>query len=251
MGFEWNPNLEAKALHLKVNENKTYQAIADELGTTLSSAKHKIRRLQQKSNLDKYKHTFEKSTQLLPFLKNQSDLNILETHAGFGAMTEFYSLFGQVTSLELKQERVEAINALGIKQVRAVKCDSEHEVFRLIYAKEKFDVIDVDPYGYPSRLFPHIFKLIDDGHVVITLPMIGVAQMNKLTIAHLKVFWGVDYRNKSQYIDRFIARLTDYAFMNKHKLTPVSVERFDRIYRLVFKTKRTSLNDIVGLKVNR
>ncbi len=57
--FGWNPELEEKVLKLK-QEGKTYRQIANDIGSTLSSVKHKVRRLQQNNNLDKYKHTKEK-----------------------------------------------------------------------------------------------------------------------------------------------------------------------------------------------
>lgn len=249
--MNWTPELEKEALRLKNAEGLTYEQTAKALGTTMSSIKHKIRRLQQKQNLDKYKHTTEKSDQILKFIPKKNKLSILETHGGFGGMTQEYSKLGTVTSLEIKQERVEHLQNLELENHEAIKCDSEHYIFKMIFEKRKFDVIDVDPYGYPSRYFPHIFKLIDDGLMVITLPMIGVAQMNKLTIAHLQSFWGVDYKDKAGYINNFLIRLKDYAFMNKHEFEVLDISKFDRVYRILIKTKKTSLNDIVGLKVNR
>jgi tRNA G26 N,N-dimethylase Trm1 len=54
----------------------------------------------------------------------------------------------------------------------------------------RYDVIDIDPYGLPSRLFPYVFGLIDDGLMFMTFPMLGVAQINKITIRHYQAFWG-------------------------------------------------------------
>jgi len=250
MTFQWNTNLEEKALDLK-SKGITLREISIELGTTISSIKHKIRRLQQKQNLDRYKHTIEKKEQMARFIPKSVDLAILETHAGFGCMTEFYSEHGQVTSIELKEERVNEINSQNLPGVTTINGDCERLIFNHIVNKDKYDIIDIDPYGYPSRLFPHIFSLMTDGIMVITLPMIGVAQMNKLTIAHLKVFWGVDYRDKETYIDKVLQKLKDYGYMYKNKVDVLEVSKFDRIYRIVIKVKKTSLNEIVGLKVNR
>lgn len=249
--MKWTVELEQLALKLKNEDGLTYIQVAERLGTTLSSIKHKIRRLQQKQNLDKYKHTVEKSEQARKYLPHLLNPRILETHAGFGGMTQFYSKYGHTTSLELKEERVEAVKNCRLPNNQVIQCDSEEYVYRLISRRERYDVIDLDPYGYPSRYFPHVFKLMNDGILFVTLPMIGVAQINKITIAHLSSFWGVDYRDTASYLEAVIRRMTEYAFMHKKRITVLESPKFGRIYRLVIKVESVSLNDLVGLKINR
>ena len=249
--MKWTTELEQLALKLKNEDGLTYTQVADQLGTTLSSIKHKIRRLQQKQNLDKYKHTKEKSEQACKYLPQLLNPRILETHAGFGGMTQFYSTYGHTTSLEIKKERVEAVRKKRLQNNQVIQCDSEEYVYRLISHRERYDVIDLDPYGYPSRFFPHIFKLMNEGILFVTLPMIGVAQINKITIAHLISFWGVHYSDTSSYLETVIKRMTEYAFMHKKRITVLESPKFGRIYRLVIKVESVPLNELVGLKVNR
>lgn len=247
--IKWDSALESTAKEMRSN-GATYQEIANELGFSMTAVKHKIRRIQQGENMDRYKHTREKSGQAVKFMPEGS-LNILETNCGFGGMTEFYADFGDVECYDIKKDRVHFVNDLGFENVQAIHADSELEMARLSYNKCVFDVVDIDPYGMPSRYFPLAFSLIDDGVMLITLPMIGVAQINKITIRHLQAFWGVELSEKGRYLDSVISRLKDYAFMHKREIEVLDVLKIDRIYRVCMKVTKKSCCDIVGLKVNR
>lgn len=247
--MKWTKELEEKCFLMRGNKS-TYKEIAKELGTTESSVKHKVRRISQSNNEDKYKHTKEKVEILDRFLIG-SNLKVLETNSGFGGLSEFYSGFGHVECYDIDEKRVRHVNSIGSENIDAFKGDSEKEVIRLLHQKRKYDIVDIDPYGMPSRYFPYVFGLIDKGILSVTLPMIGVAQMNKITIEHLMVFWGVDYKDKESYVDKVIERMSDYAFMQKRSISVLDVSRIDRIYRITLSVEKKSLCDIVGLKVNR
>lgn len=247
--MKWSAEKEREALQRR-GAGETYRSIGESLGFSATSVKHKVRRLQQAANNDKYKHTAEKRALAVQYLSG-TGLRILETHAGFGGMTGLYSRYGTVESYDIAQPRVEAVNALAQNGVTAIKADSEREIIRLLASGCVFDVVDIDPYGMPSRYFPHVFGLINDGLLFITLPMIGVAQMNKITIRHLEAFWGVDYKDKDSYISTVIKKLEDCAFMHKRAIEVLQVERIDRVFRLALKVEKRSLCDIVGLVVNR
>lgn len=244
----WNEETETKALSMR-KANNTYKQIAIELGTTTNSVKHKIRRLLQDENMDRYKHTKEKQEQAIKYIHGVN--NILETCCGFGGMTEFYNKFGLVECYDIKKPRVDFINELGLSGVTCIKADSEQEIYKLLVNKRVYDVIDIDPYGMPSRYFPSVFGLIDNGLLFVTLPMIGVAQINKITIRHLEAFWGVSLDDKDTYTDKVFARMQDYAFMHKREIALLDCVRIDRIYRLCIKVEKKSCCDIVGLVVNR
>lgn len=232
----WNEETEKKVLGLRC-KGKTYKAIAEEIGTTETSVKHKVRRLQQGENLDRYKHTAEKQQQAAKYIAG-TDNYILETHCGFGGMTEFYSRFGEVESYDIDSKRVGFVNELGLEGVTAIKADSEQEIIRVLANKCVYDVVDIDPYGFPSRYFPYVFGIVDKGLLFITLPMIGVAQVNKITIRHLAAFWGVTLDDKDRYIERVFSRMRDYAFMHKREIELLDCEKIDRIYRLCIKVEK-------------
>jgi tRNA G26 N,N-dimethylase Trm1 len=112
-------------------------------------------------------------------------------------------------------------------------------------------VIDVDPYGFPSRYFPTVFGLIDDGVLFLTFPVMGVAQINKITIEHYRVFWDINLSDKDCYTDKIVKKLKDYAFMQKRSIEVLEIKKIDRIYRFAIKVKQESLLKIVGLEVNK
>lgn len=245
----WNNETESKLLRLR-SEGKTYSEIGNILGTTATSAKHKTRRLQQADNQDRYKHTDEKRRQVDKFVSGFG-LHTLETHCGFGCMTEKYHEYGSVMSIDIKQDRVDAVNAKMLDDVTCIKADSEREVLLLLYHKCVFDVVDVDPYGLPSRYFPNVFGLINDGWLFLTFPMLGVAQINKITIEHYRSFWGIELSDKDEYVEKITHRLKQYAFMHKREIKVFEIVKIGRIYRMAIRVKKSSLCDIVGLTVNR
>ena len=250
--MKWNASKEAIALSLR-SEGKTYREIAAAMNTTTTSVKHKIRRLSQASNLDKYKHTSEKTEQLLAVLNciSSDAIHILETHSGFGGMTEQYQKIGDVECYDIDSRRVDHINTLCMEGVTAIKGDSECEIHRLIFHKCVYDIVDIDPYGLPSRYFSHAFSLIKDGIMFLTFPMMGVAQINKITIRHYQAFWGIELSDKDIYIQKIIAKLEDFAFQCKREIDFLDIRKIDRVFRIAIRVKKKSLCDIVGLKVNR
>ena len=250
--MKWDTSKEAIAVNLRA-DGKTYREIGEAMNITATSVKHKIRRLSQSSNMDKYKHTSEKTEQLLAASNciNGNSIHILETHSGFGGMTEQYQKIGDVECYDIDQKRVDHINELCMEGVTAIKGDSEQEIYRLISARCTYDIVDIDPYGFPSRYFPHAFSLIKDGIMFLTFPIMGVAQINKITIRHYQAFWGIELSDKDVYIEKIKAKLEDFAFQHKREIDFLDIRKIDRVFRMAIRVKRKSLCDIVGLKVNR
>jgi hypothetical protein len=250
--MEWNNETESLAMKYR-NEGMTYPWIASQMGTTATSIKHKVRRMSQASNMDKYKHTKEKSSQLdaVAELLPSKKLFTLETHCGHGGMTGLYQALGEVECYDIVQERVDYINSKHMEGVTAIKGDSEMEIYRLVANRCIYDIVDIDPYGFPSRYFPHAFHLIKNGILFLTFPVMGVAQINKITIRHYQAFWGIQLADKDIYLDKIKAKLVDMAFQCKREIQFLNITKVGRIYRMAIKVDQKSLCDIVGLTVNR
>lgn len=77
----WTGAMEAQIMGYK-KQGASCQAIARKIGASVSAVKHKIRRLQQAQNLDRYKHSEEKWAQLEPVIT--PGIRILETHTQIG-----------------------------------------------------------------------------------------------------------------------------------------------------------------------
>ena len=234
------------------DDGMTYQRIASSIGTTANSVKHKVRRLNQDANEDRYRHTKEKIEQIDRIIDRDIGY-VLETHAGFGGLTNHYADLAkhEVLAMEIKGERCLALNKHGREIVHVAKCDSEHEILHHLYHRHEFDILDIDPYGMPSRYFPHALKLIRNGFLFVTFPIYGVAQMNKLTIEHLRVFWNITPADKHRYCDLVISRMIDFGFMTKREVTHLETMQIGRVFRVAFKITRKSLCELVGLVVKR
>jgi len=242
---------EATLIRLKDKDKYTYNQIAEILGTTVSSVKHKYVRINQKNNDDRHHHPEEKIDQIKNVLGDKQNLKILETNAGFGNLTKVYSNYGEVIAQDIDKARVDFLESLNLPNVTAIKCDSFNYQFKRVYEKEKYDVIDLDPYGFPSRYFPSVFEMINDGWLFVTFPKLGVQQINKIMVEHYRVFWGIHIDEKDTYKAKIINKIVDYGFQCKREVELINVLELDRMYRFLFKVDKASMLDLVGLEVNR
>jgi len=248
--FKWNEHNERSLLQLRDEEKLTYREIAERLGTTISSVKHKYVRLNQVSNEDRHHHPKEKSEQIRRVLTGD-ELNILETNAGRGNLTAVYREYGTVTAQEIDGKKVKEINDRGWKEVTAIKCDSFREIHRHICERKVFDVIDLDPYGFPSRFFPHVFELIIDGVLFVTFPKLGVQQINKITQEHYRVFWGISLSDKRRYEDKIHSKIRDFGLMHYRDVDLIERVDLGRMFRYAYRVRRESALKLVGLEVKR
>jgi hypothetical protein len=160
---------------------KTYRAI-----------RHDVVREKQKNNSNEVHHPDEKINQIKKvfsewnFDENKIP-NILELFAGQGNCTRVYESYGKVTAYDKKHLKTG---------------DSYIEYHRLIADKNKFDVIDLDPYGFPNRFFPDIFLLIENGILFVTMPKPYVNILNGITQTHLISYYDEHNPNEQTIIER-------------------------------------------------
>lgn len=245
--MKWNADNEKKLMELKEQGCSTEQ-IAELLETTPSSVKHKYTRLKQKGNADSHHHPIEKSQQVKRILDDiEGDIFVLETHAGHGNLTEIYSLYAkEVLSYEIDKKKCEHINQIGHDNVVCLKKDSLKEMHLSIYQNLKFNVIDVDPYGFPSRYFPDIFELIDDGYLFVTFPKWGCTQINNITKHHVKTFYGFDGGNNGEFIECCISTLKNQALRTYKHLEVLDVLDLKKVYRVAMKIKKENAFAMCG-----
>ncbi|SHE67091.1 N2,N2-dimethylguanosine tRNA methyltransferase [Seinonella peptonophila] len=231
---------------MKDVENKSYKEIAEVLNTTVSSVKHKYIRLHQSKNNDKHHHPIEKKEQINRVLSKDQQYRILETHAGNGNLTKLYLEFGEVVAHDIDQTKICRLEQIKNPNLKIMKCDSFKRIHHYIYEKQKFNVIDLDPYGYPSRFFPHIFQLIEEGYFFMTIPKIGVQQVNKIMIEHYRLFWGMDLSDKESYVQKIDAKMKDFALCYFRTLDLIDCVDLGRLYRLAYKVKKESAFNLFG-----
>tara|TARA_Y100000310_G_scaffold274715_1_gene290897 strand:- start:2193 stop:2789 length:597 start_codon:yes stop_codon:yes gene_type:complete len=192
-----------------------------------TAAKHKTTRVLQDQNADQYHHPSEKIMQLNEF-KNFLTGDILEVFAGKGNLTEYYEQFGTVTPM-----------------TKAVFGDSFNAIYKLRADKKKFNVIDIDSYGYPDKFFPVAFELMkDECLLVFTFPVVGVNCLNGITEQHFINFW----RSARPTIGDVTGILTDMALREWRLLQLLDVKKIKSIWRFVCLCKRQKATVMCNVK---
>jgi len=200
--------------------------------------RHVVIRKKQAMNSSEVHHPDEKINQLEKFLKNEKNfrdlwdkksLKILELFAGQGNLTKEYVKYGIVDAYDK----------------RYLKTGDSYLVFhRLIAERKKYDLIDLDPYGFPNRFFPDIFLLIDKGALVITMPKPFVNILNGITQTHLISYFG----KPNPDLETIILRIALWGLCHWRQVELLDVVDFGRIWRLFFKVKRVKSTDYTGVR---
>jgi len=192
-----------------------------------SAEKHKIIRLKQNQNADEYHHPDEKITQLNEF-KHFLTGDILEVFAGKGNLTKYYNNFGRVTPMT-KEEFGNSFDA----------------IYKMRSDRKRYNVIDIDSYGYPDKFFPVVFELMkDECLLVFTFPIVGINCLNGIMEQHFINFW----RSARPTIGDITGILTDMALREWYLLQLIDVRKIKRIWRFVFTAKRKKATVFCNVK---
>ena len=218
----------------KSNIKKTYRAI-----------RHDIVREKQNNNDDIVHHPNEKINQIKKVLSG-IDLSILELFSGNGNCTKIYSEYGEVIAFEKKSIVYNSLveNTKDCMLVHCNKADSFLEFHKLIYLKHKYDVIDLDPYGFPNRFFPDIFLLIDKGILFVTMPKPYVNILNGITSAHLISYYG--QQNPSE--QTIIERIALWGLCHWRKVELIDSVDCKSVWRFAFSVEKVKATDYTGVK---
>lgn len=195
--------------------------------------RHDVVRLKQKENAPDVHHPDEKVAQIERVFKdefpNSGDIKILELFAGRGNLTRVYEEHGYV---------------LAYDKTHLKSGDSYIEYHRLISEKKTFNVVDLDPYGFPNRFFPDVFLLINDGLLFVTMPKPYVNILNGITQAHLISYYDTHNPTEQQIVDRIAA------FGLCHWRKVVLIDRVDckSVWRFCFKVEKVKATDYTGVR---
>ena len=200
---------------------KTYRAI-----------RHDIVREKQRQNSNEVHHPDEKIHQIrMVFESSKFDKrpNILELFSGQGNCTKVYQEYGDVTAYDKKYLKTG---------------DSFLEYHRLIADKKKFDIIDLDPYGFPNRLFPDVFLLIDKGVMFITMPKPYVNILNGITQTHLISYFDTHNPTMEQIIERTVL----FGLCHWRKLELIDVVDCKSVWRFAFAVEKVKATEYTGVR---
>ena len=189
--------------------------------------RHDIIRTKQKNNSDDVHHPTEKKEQIKKFLK-KDNVKILELFSGQGNLSALYEEYGDLEKYDKK---------LGTG-------DSFKVFHDLISKNKKYDVIDLDPYGFPSRFFPDIFKLIDNGLMFITFPKPFVNILNGITQTHLYAY----YQDTNPSLEQIQNKIALYGLCHWRKVEFLNVVDLGRLWRFVIKVERVKATQYTNTK---
>jgi hypothetical protein len=208
-----------------MNTTKTYRAL-----------RHDVVREKQKQNSNQVHHPNEKTRQvkrvLVDFNKeNQTNIKILELFSGQGNLTKLYNEYGVVSAYDKKHLKTG---------------DSFLEYHRLISDRKKFDIIDLDPYGFPNRFFPDIFLLIDNGILFVTMPKPYVNILNGITQTHLICYYDSHNPNKEEIINK----IGLFGLCHWRKIELLDEIDCKSVWRFAFSVKKVKATDYTGVRNN-
>ncbi len=206
-----------------MKEEKTYRAI-----------RHDVVRAKQKQNADEVHHPDEKIDQIKRVLTDfKWDIKkmpkILEMFAGQGNLTDVYQKYGDVIPYDKKYLHTG---------------DSFLEYHRLIADRKKFNVIDLDPYGFPNRFFPDIFLLIDKGVLFLTMPKPYVNILNGITQTHLISYYDTHNPTKEQIIQRIAL----FGLCHWRKVELIDEVDCKSVWRLAFAIEKVKATEYTGVR---
>jgi tRNA G26 N,N-dimethylase Trm1 len=204
-----------------MNQEKTYRAI-----------RHDVVRKKQAENNAQVHHPDEKINQIEWVLNNlniQKGHKILELFSGQGNLTKVYEKYGEVTVCDKKYQKTG---------------DSYLLYHKFIYEKKKFSIIDLDPYGFPNRLFPDIFLLMDSGILFVTMPKPYVNILNGITRTHLISYYGE--HNPSE--DVIIEQIALWGLCHWRKVQLIDSIDCKSVWRFAFSVEKVKATDYTGVR---
>lgn len=203
-------------------------------GKSIYAIRHIVVRQRQKENADAVHHPGEKEAQIERVLPpvGEKPLKILELFAGRGNCTKVYERYGKVWAYDKKW--------LGTG-------DSFREFHRLIADRKTFDVVDVDPYGFPSRLLPDVFLLLKKGYLFMTFPKPYVNIMNRMNDTHMISYFG----DRNPSVEVIAEKVALFGLCHWRKVELIDVDDLKSVWRFVFAVERVKATDYTGLIYNK
>tara|TARA_R110002020_G_scaffold1629_6_gene7358 strand:+ start:3517 stop:4125 length:609 start_codon:yes stop_codon:yes gene_type:complete len=196
---------------------KTYRAI-----------RHDIVRKNQDENANEVHHPKEKINQILKFMSGNNN-KILELFCGRENLTKHYKKFGEVELYDKKWKKTG---------------DSFIQFHRLIGERKKYNVIDLDSYGFPNRFFPDIYLLIENGLIFVTMPKPYVNILNGITQTHLISYYG-EYNPK---LEKILNKFALWGLCHWRKVEVLDVIDCKSVWRIALRVERVKATEYTNTR---
>jgi|LUMV01.1.fsa_nt_gb hypothetical protein len=209
----WAEMLKKKGLNIK--------SIAKCLDRDVVSVSVKMKRLQKKDGISyNDKHRGEKYETNKKFLELIKPKSVLDLYAG-------------ATSYYFKKTKRLTSNDIMVECDTSYNMDSFKLICKLYSEGEKYDLIDLDPFGSAFDCFDIALKMAKKG-IIITFGEYGHKRWGRLD------FLGQRYDMKTTQdiaADKFVKKIKQIAKRNKKKVLPVYIKEWRNIVRIYFKIK--------------
>ena len=218
--------------------------------TSYRAIRHVVLKYKKSRNDKSIHHPDEKIAQVLRWIRHlerkHGKLSILDLFAGHGNLTKIYSEFGKVLAIDQNSQKFESLDALRADRndISVLKVDAFRFAHMMVYRRDKYHVIDLDPYGFPNRLFPHIFQLMDDGLMFITIPKPYVNVLNGITRTHLISYYG----EHNPDIETICNRIALWGLCHWRQVEIVECMDLKSVWRMVVKVTKVKATEYTGVR---
>lgn len=212
---KWTPSEVATLLKMKA-EKVSREDMAKVLGRTETSIAVKLKRLSKESGTYNRRHVSEKYKTNQEFLDQLKPSSVLDLYAGEDS---FYK--GKVKELTSNDKAYDS----NTYKMDALKC------ICLLYSNgEKFDLVDLDPFGSAYDCLDLALKIAKKG-LIVTYGETGHVRFKRCDF--LGERYGIN-KIEDYSIDKMIDETKRIGRLNKKKLTPIFIRDWYQILRVYY-----------------
>ena len=224
---------------LKDLKEKGYknQTIAFILERSEVSIQIKWKRLHKKDN------TYNKEHQLKKYEVNKEFIDIIEPSSVLdlyaGEKPYYLELIKELNDLNENPFKTVVTNDKEKDYtINSYNDDALKVLCKLYYENNKFDLIDLDPFGSAYECFDLAIKM-DKKVIVITYGEIGHKRWKRLD--YVERFYNINTLEEFT-VDKMIAKTQEIGIQNKKALIPIFVKEWRNIARVYYEVNTITLN---------
>lgn len=209
-------------------EGYSLKDIAKSVGRTEVSISIKLKRIGKKKynyNSDHIEEKYETNSQFFSYILPNS---ILDLYSGVNSWWEQNTYDIDVTTNDTNKHSTSYYHE-----------KAEMLIHKLYYEGNKYDLIDLDPFGSAYDCFDCAIKMAKRA-IIITYGEMGHKRFKRLD--YVRRYYGID--NLDDFtIERLIEETQKIALRNKKKLTPVYICKWARISRVYYEIEDIKITE--------
>lgn len=222
---EWTKEETKWVLDLK-EKGFSADEIAESIGRTKTSVSIKLKRIKKKNYTYNEKHVDEKYETNNSFLEHVNPSSVLDVYAGQKSWYE-----GKCNCVVSNDKSPEAKTTFHLDALKFV-CNQ-------YYQGNKFDVVDLDPFGSAYDCFDLSIKMAKKG-IVITFGEVGHKRWKRLDF--VKRYYGIE-RIEDFKLDKLIQEVQKIGIRNKKELVVFEKKEWQNIARVWFEIKPMKITE--------